>query len=149
MREIKFRAYLHNEKEVVMVSDINFIEKWIGYYDTTGMNDAEAFELIRSGQHNADCPFERCGLMQYTGLKDKNGVEIYEGDIVSCTTFSYIEPLERIIATVSYSSRRMSFVFGEKSPLCYRNLDELTNDVYTYEIEILGNIYENPNLLEG
>lgn len=133
MREIKFRAYLHNEKEVVMVSDINFIEKWIGYYDTTGMNDAEAFELIRSGQHNADCPFERCGLMQYTGLKDKNGVEIYEDDI-------FVAPHD--FGPGGFVDRKAVVKFHETKGYQweYWLVDQL---------EIIGNIYENPNLLEG
>lgn len=80
-------------------------------------------------------------LMQSTGLTDKNGKEIFGGDILKVTDkYSWLE-------VVSFSEKKAMFVSKEigfpESPLW-----ELFNTVL-FKIEIIGNIYENPELLEG
>ena len=84
--------------------------------------------------------------MQYTGIKDKNGKKIYEGDILRYS-FPYDRRL-RHISPVSYLDTQASFGikdrYGNEIPL-YR----ITANNY---FEVVGNIYENPkllNLMEG
>lgn len=77
-------------------------------------------------------------LEQYTGLKAKNGKEIYEGDIVRYTTEYYGKKREhlRVVEWEEWDSDD----FGEPHNIGYRNLSG-------YE-EVIGNIHENPELLE-
>ncbi|MCM6931248.1 YopX family protein [Enterococcus italicus] len=80
-------------------------------------------------------------LMQSTGLKDKNGVEIYEGDIVVNQYGN--------VGYVAYLQQEVGFVVVLKKSdyrLGHRNTGE-SYDVTTNH-EVIGNIYENPELLE-
>ena len=78
--------------------------------------------------------------MQYTGLKDKNGVEIYEGDIIQYYTFYYGNKKERK-EVVEWIDDMQDDSFGEPLSMGYR--------FYGSEIEVIGNIYENHQLLEA
>ena len=72
-------------------------------------------------------------LMQYTGLKDKNGVEIYEGDIIK-------NPLYDVNYVVEYYEDGFVGWGKDRRDGCYLITDE--------DIEVIGNIHENPELIE-
>lgn len=78
-------------------------------------------------------------LMQYTGLKDKNGKEIYEGDIIRIKN-SLIE----IEGEVIFDTIDLSFEVYDKENDCKEML-WYTNE----EFEVIGNIYDNPEILKG
>lgn len=71
-------------------------------------------------------------LMQSTGLKDKNGVEIFEGDVVKCNG---------LLGTIESFKAMWICSFVE-----YNNYQKV--GFFAQEIEVVGNIYENPELLE-
>jgi len=84
-------------------------------------------------------------LMQYTGLKDKNGKEIYEGDIVQFQADvlddgsfgDSLKPAYFVLAKVVFMGSAFRFEYGGNVPLAHS------------ACEIIGNIYENSELLEG
>lgn len=85
---------------------------------------------------------EDATIMQSTGLEDKNGKEIFEGDILA------IETDEGILnVNIFWDSKHALFMFESKKYNEKGLLAELVED-NTYPFEIIGNIYENPELLE-
>ena len=118
MREIKFRAALRSEGKVYEVTEILWSEGTAYLTDHFGDGSIEKFEGIV--------------LLQFTGLKDKNGKEIYEGDIVEAVYGNRFE--------VWWSDKELRW--------------ETRNDVIVNgslarlsEPSVIGNIYENPELL--
>lgn len=122
MRKIKFRAWNKNFEEMSVVADLDFWanDVWIIDPDVKNLNQMDRSEVV---------------LMQWTGLTDNNGVEVYEGDIVRVT---YYDLTHGIIGVVRFDNG--SF---------YIDCDGLS--LYTwfdYEVEVLGNIFENKELLK-
>lgn len=129
MRELKFRAWDKQEKQMMKVSAISLENKEIG------VKNFRTYHFFR---------IKNIELMQYTGLKDKNGTEIYEGDIVKFThKIGYgwgnnkgdIAEIKYMIDGVSFSG----FGFRNSVPLTANKANKL---------EVIGNIHENPELLE-
>ena len=133
-REIKFRAWLKEENKMVNVETIDFSEKSIQYLEKNEIIDAY---LLRTTF------LEDIELMQYTGQKDKNGKEIYEGDILK-----YKFPYDRRLKHVSL----VKFIETEAS---FGIKDRYKNEIPLYRIaannyfEVIGNIYENEELLKS
>lgn len=105
------------------------------YIDTKGVRLYDDF-----GEYWRD--FSYVKLMQSTGLHDKNGKEIFEGDILAIETDEGILNLN-----IFWDSKHALFMFESKKYNEKDLLAELVED-NTYPFEIVGNIYENPELLE-
>ena len=86
-------------------------------------------------------PFDKVELLQSTGLKDKNGKEIFEGDVVRQVRTQPTKENETITGVVTMLEGAWSIVNDNK---------QLASVLWseTAENEIIGNIYENPELLE-
>lgn len=84
---------------------------------------------------------------QYTGLKDKNDIEIYEGDIVKCKLVNQINRNGKWINEDVYENYEVIF---SKEDLGFRFKDQWMS-IWKFEkceLEVIGNIYENKKLLE-
>lgn len=98
--------------------------------------------LFRGKTSGTNTPIDEIKLMQSTNLLDKNGKEIFEGDILG------IETDEGILnVNIFWDSKHALFMFESKKHNEKELLAELVED-NTYPFAILGNIYENPELLE-
>ena len=114
MREIKFRTWDKLNKEMFNIESINFQERRV-YKDAVSYSKFNDIEL-----------------MQYTGLKDMDGKEIYEGDILF----------------ESFREEYFKVVFENGSFRAEADGYSLDLEDYDDICEVVGNIYENPELME-
>ena len=130
----RFRAWLKNEKEMIDVDEIHFDN---GQLDFIG----DAITFMREA--------DEIELMQSTGLFDKNGQEIFEGDIIDTTDYegglsSVGNPFVKV------ERDKYGFVvIGDfpGSPITLKEFEH-GRKFAGVEVTIAGNIYENPDLLE-
>lgn len=132
MREIKFRQWRENTFARYMDYEPTF---FVG----TGLS-----VFINEAIKESESP-----LMQYTGLQDKHGKEIYEGDVVEFNNNDYERTAGNLndeikVAEVEYSCG--AWGLKEANGQLYDLYIVLVNDE---EAEVIGNIYENPELLEA
>lgn len=137
MREIKFRAFgvVDGEKKKRMIYEGELDREWWKYCGG---------EMILVQQNSQTVGWVNNPIiMQYTGLKDKNGKEIYEGDILKYDVLGDDSLYEYL--TVSYDQGSW---IAETNP---KNIDSFLSVVATEganDAEVVGNIYENPELLK-
>ncbi len=119
MRTIKFRAWDITNKVMIDKPYLHFV-------------DGESFYLAKQGEKTrSDLEFE---LMQFTGLKDKNGKEIYSGD--------YLKQ-EGLEVEVKWSEFDAGFIFEDDSG---SHMNVTSGNSYVWEV--IGNIYEDKKLLK-
>jgi len=136
-REIKFRSWNNAQSKM-----LNSVGVHPSLTSDLSVED-DYYETNEDGRYIVDSSNDNYKLMQYTGLKDKNGKEIYEGDIVK----AIIERMEFVTEVV----------FGKKSYgwslKCDRTDREKWGKLKYYKlpsskyIEVIGNIYSNTEML--
>ena len=121
MRTIKFRAFHNGAKEMLYENRVGDVFKWY--------------------QEHQDIE-----IMQFTGLTDRNGKEIYEGDIVKLHAGHYLNAIVSWFDSLTWDSG------GSSHPGFYCKewieFDELNYICGFYDTIVIGNIYEHPELIQ-
>lgn len=133
MREIKFRVWDKDCKRMHVCGDNT--HDTIYFFE----DNCACYYNLQNGEGSSPDGTGTYKLMQYTGLCDKNGVEIYEGDVLLWGDDNRQNQV--VFSQGSFQMQR----YGGLAPLRYHNLinSEAMN------AEVIGNIYENPDLIEG
>ena len=152
MREIKFRAWDSKNKKMIGF-DLSTIYGYEGEVCGVILPDEQTVLNFNSGYgmkgFNQDL-----NIMQFTGLKDKNGVDIYESDIVETCKEDYSEKCivrfgkfeSSHEAGVSRHHYHQGFYLEKDGSQYFGACDE---DPNMFALTVIGNIHENPELLEA
>lgn len=125
MNNLKFRAWDKKLKLLGNVSNIDFEFEEVTFY----IDDEEELDVSQT--------FKDVEIMQSTGLKDKNGLEIFEGDIVRNTHTGSVGRVHWCVHNTGF------FYYVEKDKKDY------TVFRAKYNLEVIGNIYEDKELIEN
>ena len=123
-------------------------KRMIGWYDRAFLESDNCCYLCDIPLKYVGDPTNMYIYMQFTGAKDMHGTDIYEGDIIRKEECSPDDPAfghYGSIGTIQYDVDVMGFIVVSEDDGFYDN----TGVIFSFdEIEVIGNIYENPNMLE-
>lgn len=128
MNNLKFRAWDKVLKVMSEIVCIDLLKKEITYFETDNCSYKEI-----------NVNFNDYIIMQSTGLKDKNGKEIFEGDILKTKTKGIV------IVRIENGNTMTTY----KSGINTKTSLVLSSFLEKYKVEVIGNIYENKELLEN
>lgn len=146
----RFRAWDKTENKMWNVETIYIEDEWVK------VNDGSIYGITKDLVRDYV-------LMQSTGLKDKNGVEIYEGDIIEFEDESFCYPFddEAIVETINRAQVIIDKVKGiflenfmvkdsmiAKEYKYYYDLPTSEKTIFFKECSVVGNVFEDENLLE-
>lgn len=154
-REIKFRVWDRDYKMMHIVGDFNHDSLKIDEDNNIYYLNLQCMEASpHKGIDPENCTYR---LMQYTGLKDKNGKEVYEGDIIqfvwgedSCWgkagTYKGYITFGKSEFEVEYIDREEKIMHCDKDGLHEKNKTDNAGALFSWsdEVEVIGNIYDNP-----
>lgn len=126
MKELKIKAWLKKEKKMVSIIGIDFNYEYIRY--------TEDDNLFNENYKTAE--FKNIELLQFTGLKDNGGQELYEADVIK-----FNDGIDDIYGLISYDDEDGTY------RVSYENITEHLSE-REGDFEIVGNIFENPDLHE-
>ncbi|RLA39225.1 MAG: hypothetical protein DRR06_19485 [Gammaproteobacteria bacterium] len=127
-RDIKFKAWDAERGEMFTSS------KWVEFL----VNKDGA---IRAQNYNRKGNVQQLPVMQYTGLKDKDGIEIYEGDIIQTKADGKV--------AIEWSKRAAKFGIHVLRDYTYSREKKPKLRAIPHSCTVIGNIYQNPKLLKG
>lgn len=142
-REIKFRAFVNSKLHGIGVHPV----RNINFYPFTCQVDIDG-ELI------SFFDFDNLKIIQYTGLKDKNGMEIFEGDILTSTEYPFQDDGGyNYHGVVEWGEEEAAYYLtkhlaNKKRRGISHGISEMLGQEEMTTFEIIGNIYNNPELLE-
>jgi uncharacterized phage protein (TIGR01671 family) len=137
MREYKFRVWDKRNKRMEEIDGANLY-----------LADGKIYE-VSAGSFGMECTFEKEDVteryipLEYTGLKDKSGEEIYEGDVLRITGRYFKKTIQENMAVEYDESRALFGVLDALHTVSLNNFD--CED----DVEVIGNIYENADLLSS
>lgn len=142
MRTVKFKGkhltdgrWIHGD---LIHADKGLVNIWTN--DAFGNNSEDVDE------YGEEVRVDPCTVGQYTGLHDKNGKEIYEDDIVKAPL---LDPIFGDVLSDAFDSAPVSFHNGAFVVEYYKGMHKIyLQDLYD-KVEVIGNIHDNPELLEG
>ena len=134
MRTLKFRAWDTANKRWATESDFKEVGLFVNYY----IDGSGKFELQADVN---ECGYGRFEIVEFAGLKDRNGKEIYEGDILYCSE----DPGSTHLIKWFEEMGRWNYdrIEDGEDMHCHYDMKD-----FLLECKIIGNIYENPELLK-
>ena len=133
MREIEFRGKRIDNGE--WVCGLPMYRNYIKQFTKHEWIDNLDNNRVKTYQTSADFQIEEKTLGQYTGLKDKNGTKIFEGDIVNMLNITDY-PMQ-----IKWNKKWARFIL-------YNFVDKTEMNLFTEQCEVIGNIYDNPELVK-